>query len=272
MAATNSLGTSDFDPADPFKRYNGDFILLRYTDSGVIDSSFGVNGMITTDFIGLQDNPNDMAVQQDGKVVLCGRTSDSTRYRMGLCRYNFNILPVHLLTFTAKLQQDKVNLNWKVENEVSFDRYEVERSTNGKEFSKIGTVKAVNAKEYSLIDPLNEKQETRNLYYRLKMMDKDGKFTYSPVRSVNNTRSFYVSVYPNPAKDKLQLQIESDKKETLQVQVVSQDGKVLLSNELTIQQGNSVQALNISALSAGHYFLRVTSVDKEKSVVKFEKM
>jgi uncharacterized repeat protein (TIGR01451 family) len=177
-------------------------------------------------------------------------------------------LPVRLLAFIAKREGRKNLLQWNTSNEVDVDRFEIERSTDGREFSHIGKVKA-GASKYDFIDhsPVNSHN-----YYRLKMLDKDGRFVYSPVRMINNAGSFYVNIYPNPAKDKLQLQIESEKKAELNVQVVTISGKVISSRQIVAQQGTSVQAIPVHHLQAGSYFLRVTGSGKEQVVVKLEKL
>ncbi len=271
VAGTNSLGGGVI-PNLPANGYRGDFVLLRYNSDGTIDSSFGVQGIITTDF-GLQDNAASLAVQSDGKVILAGRVSDSTKYNIGLARYSFNALPLHLLTFTAKRVNTSNLLTWSTAQEINTDRFEIERSSNSREFSKIGVVSSVSAigstHKYSFTDysPLTT---AHSLYYRLKMLDKDGQFTYSPIRQINiNHSTFNIALFPNPAKDNMQLQIESDKQKTINLQVVSQDGKIVLSKDVTVQQGVSLQNINISKLASGHYFLKVIG---ETIVLKFEKL
>ena len=126
-----------------------------------------------------------------------------------------------------------------------------------------------NGSDYNFIDesPL----KTIN-YYRLKMVDRDGSFTYSPVRTVNNSGNFYVSLYPNPAKVKVQVQVESEKRMDLQVQVLSMDGKVMLLDKWTVSEGTATKSINIASLAEGSYYLKVSSGDKEQSVMKFEKL
>ena len=158
-------------------------------------------------------------------------------------------------------------LNWISANEVNVDRFEIERSLNGRDFGMIGKIKA-GMSNYSFTD--NNPLKATN-YYRLKMVDKDAQFTYSTVRMLNNSGSFYVSIYPNPAKDNLQVQIDSDKKTTLQLQVLSADGKVLLSNNTTATEGSILRSINIGALAKGSYFLKATTADKNEQLVKFEK-
>ena len=275
IAAGNYIGNPSF-PGDPTINYRGNFVLLQYNNKGTLDSTFGINGIITNDF-GLQDDPFSMVIQADGKIILSGRISDSSNYKIGLVRYGFNALPLHLLTFTAHKQGNTNLLQWQTAQEINVDHFIVERSSNpnttvggtsGREFSTIGKVKA-GSTNYSFTD--NNPLKATN-YYRLKMVDKDGQYTYSPIRSINNSGTFSVSIYPNPAKDNLQIQIESDKPTTLQLQIISQEGKVLLSHNTTATAGSILRSINISALAKGSYFLRATSTENQENNVKFEKL
>ncbi len=182
-------------------------------------------------------------------------------------------LPLKLLSFTAKKEGRTNLLNWSTVNEINVDHFDVERSANGREFTKIGATKATNyaplTAHYTFTDfsPL-----TSSNYYRLKMMDKDGQSTYSPVRLVSNNSNYIVSVYPNPAKDNLQIQIESEMRGQLQIVVLSGDGKVVLSSSFTANEGSNLQSMNISTLPKGSYFLKIISASgKEEQVMKFEK-
>lgn len=179
------------------------------------------------------------------------------------------VLPLRLLSFTAQKDGNVTSLHWSTVSEVNVDRFEVQRSASGREYQTMGNgkLRMENGKhEYSYIDnaPL-----ARN-YYRLKMIDRDGSFTYSPVRVISNSGGLSVSVYPNPLKDRLQAVIESDKKATLQIQIIGQDGKVVLSTMWSVNEGSSAKTINISALQSGSYFLRVGG--EEQRVVKFEKL
>ena len=187
-----------------------------------------------------------------------------------------DVLPLKLLTFTAKKEGKTNHLQWSTSNEVNVDRFEVERSNDAREYVRMQNVKCKmqNGSSYDFIDhsPL-----TTHNYYRLKMVDKDGRFEYSPVRVISNNSSFYVSAHPNPVKDILQVEIVSDKKAALQMQIISQDGKVLMSELWNPPSGGRGAALNVSALQSGSYFLRVTSLNppsggRGAAVVKFAKL
>jgi hypothetical protein len=108
-------------------------------------------------------------------------------------------LPLNLLSFEAVKQNKQVLLQWITENELNSDKYIVERSADGIQYSNIGLVPAFNSSStnnYRFIDlqPLPGFN-----FYRLKMMDKDGSFRNSPVRRINfDNAGDDISLYPNP--------------------------------------------------------------------------
>ncbi len=248
--------------------YSGDVVLLRYTSTGTVDSSFGINGMIRNDF-NLQDEAWCSAVQSDGKLIIGGYTSaDSSRYNMLLARYNFNVLPLSLLSFTATQQQSTNLLQWKTTNEINVDRFDIQRSANGKDFTTIGNVRA-GLNNYYFTD---EQPIANTNYYRLKMIDKDGRYSFSPVRMVSVSNDVVFSIYPNPASDKLHVQIISKKKSLAQIEVLTLDGKIISTTNWDINEGTSIKTLSTAALHSGSYLLKITTNNKKIEVMKFEKL
>jgi hypothetical protein len=167
-------------------------------------------------------------------------------------------LPVSLLSFTATKEGNKNLLQWTTGQEVNSSYFRVERSSDGVNFTGIGQVGAAGnssvAKNYSLVDakPVNGTN-----YYRLKMVDKDGEFSYSEIRTINEVVSFGVSIYPNPVQNSLNLNISSDKAETVQVEVLDNGGKVVATQEVEVAAGASTQGINVSGLSGGVYYVSV---------------
>jgi uncharacterized delta-60 repeat protein len=115
-------------------------------------------------------------------------------------------LPVELVAFTAVAKGTNVQLNWRTASEKNSARFEVERSLDGQEFTKIGELAGQDSKasptDYSYLDPLSllpAYPPTR--YYRLRQVDLDGTASYSPVRAVTFPHSSIPSFtfYPNPA-------------------------------------------------------------------------
>jgi hypothetical protein len=111
-------------------------------------------------------------------------------------------LPVELIRFTAEKNGGNISLNWATSSEINNAGFEVQRSADGVEFSAIGYVKGngttQNLNSYSFIDetPLNGVN-----YYRLKQIDFNGTFEYSPVVAEQHTPALIISAYPNPARE-----------------------------------------------------------------------
>lgn len=162
-------------------------------------------------------------------------------------------LPLQLISFTGKAQ-GKINLlSWitaYVDNTTDFD---IERSTNGKVFAKIGSVAAVdNARQhaYTFTDhqPLAD-----NNYYRLKVKDQNGKSIYSNIVRLSSvaTAGYFVALYPNPAKNKLNISISGTITKEAEISIKDITGKTIKT--MTVR-GNDL-TINISGLSAGPYTL-----------------
>jgi len=160
------------------------------------------------------------------------------------------VLPVRLLDFTAKPQNNNALLQWLVDNELNVDYYSIEFGKDGRTFTAIGNVAAtaIHAieKRYSFVHTgtVNGKN-----YYRIKMIDKDGKYRYSPVRIViigNNK----VLVYPNPFHT--QLNVATGNTGVATVKLSDINGKLLLQQTFTINT-----TLNLNRLATGMYIVQV---------------
>ena len=113
-------------------------------------------------------------------------------------------LPVELSAFTATAEgSSAVRLAWATASEKNSAAFEVERSPNGREFSGLGTVAAAGSsnapRSYGFVDA--KLPGAALLYYRLKLVDADGSFSYSPVRSVaqGGKAGAGLALFPNPS-------------------------------------------------------------------------
>ncbi len=176
-------------------------------------------------------------------------------------------LTLELLSFSAGLDNGKASLWWSTSNEINASHFEIERSTDAATFINIGSMAAkntVNINSYSFIDG----SITDKSYYRLKMVDKDGKYTYSGIVMVNKKTLQSISIYPNPVKDKLVLNHAVADANTT-VTITSLDGRNIAAGKL--QAGATSTSMNVNNIVAkGVYLLVVTSVN-EKAVIKFIK-
>lgn len=172
-------------------------------------------------------------------------------------------LPVKLIGFSAKIENGKSKLVWQTASEINAMGFDIEKSTNGKEFSKIGFVKAQNKGgfQYQFID---NQTGLNTQYYRLKMIDIDHKFEYSAIKSVQLNDVFEVSVYPNPATDFLEIACISEG--ISDIELMNMAGQKMLTATKTDSK------IDISHLPTGLYYLKIKTksgkIDLKKIVKK----
>ncbi|MEO8861263.1 MAG: LamG-like jellyroll fold domain-containing protein [Ginsengibacter sp.] len=179
-------------------------------------------------------------------------TGQSTEYILGVTS---GTLPVSLINFAAYKQNATVKLSWQSQNEISFSRYDVEKSKDGISFTSIGTVNALHGSltnTYSLID--NAPAHGYN-FYRLKQINADGQFTYSKIIKVDFSKQLLVTITPNPARDYLNFNTSDLIKE---IRLLGLDGKVI--NKWTNISG--ITTLNISNLAAGVYIVKMITANE----------
>jgi ELWxxDGT repeat protein len=183
-------------------------------------------------------------------------------------------LPVSLLSFGALLNSKDVDLSWTTVTEINTKDFVVQRSPDAVRFSNIGTVNAAGNSagkvNYTFIDAGAFNAGVNTLYYRLQMVDKDGKFSYSKVASVQMLPDGRLAVvYPNPVKDKLFV-VSNNALSSAVIKVTDQSGKVVLMQQLENVPGGTKNTINVSALGSGVYYLQLIS-NSNKQTTKFIK-
>ncbi|MBC6989354.1 T9SS type A sorting domain-containing protein [Hymenobacter sp. BT491] len=161
-------------------------------------------------------------------------------------------LPVELVSFTAKLRNHRVDLNWVTAMEKNNKGFEVQRSQDGKTFSTIlfkeGHGNSSNKITYTAVD---QEPLFGTSYYRLNQIDADGKSTLSSVVSVTNGGSGEVSLYPNPAHDVVNIRLAGST-EGVTVRISDLTGRAVRRQVLSADG-----QLNISDLQAGTYIVTI---------------
>ena len=168
------------------------------------------------------------------------------------------ILPLSLTTFKAFKNNADVMLTWNTQNEQNVSRYSVERSNNGSSFTEIGTVNARNQLNdiYNYPDMISQLavRPTGYLYYRLKMIDIDGNYKYSPVARISLSGNNVITIGPNPFTDHLFVYSSAEIK---RVTLFDMSGKQLFST--TSVSGNKI---NINQpLAGGTYLARIETAE-----------
>lgn len=176
-------------------------------------------------------------------------------------------LPVKLTAFNGKKAGTVVNLGWTTHTEENSDRFTVERSLDNNNFISIGEVNASGnttlVKTYGFTDA---KPAAGVNYYRLKMTDKDGTYTYSPVVMIQMRESTSAaSLFPNPCSNNLVISHPSAK--NAQVVIYSASGVVV--NRISAANTSQTSVL-VQNLTKGIYYA-VWQNDKDKIGLSFVK-
>lgn len=244
--------------------------LARFNSNGVIDNTFGNNGTIITTQFGDSVTCRSAALQPDGKIIIGGyqlvKLDTSVLYYTDsfvVIRYQSNaVLPVTYLNFSAAKQQQTVLLSWQTANEINNNYFSLERSS-GNSFSELNKINSNDKHAYLYID-IKPFQGAN--HYRLKQVDKDGKFSYSHIVSVVFDDANRFVIYPNPVNNVLNIKgLNTYGK----YQFIINDVKGNAVAETSISN-TSVYTWNIQTLSKGFYNLKIISGDNI-STVKFVK-
>ena len=183
-------------------------------------------------------------------------------------------LPLELISFKGTLLQDNAAfLHWETSNENNTSHFVVERSIDGQNFEKIGTVAASGntngTVKYSYTDNDAAKQSSEIVYYRLRLVDKDTKYSYSKiVNLLINQSSFPVVVYPNPVNDVLNLRISLASTQHIHIQVTDMQGRVLYRRTKLVRNGADEININTKSWPAQSYSIIVTDSNNKILVTK----
>jgi PKD repeat protein len=164
-------------------------------------------------------------------------------------------LPLNLLSFTAVKENKDAALQWTTANEVNVAYFDIERSWNGAVFSAIARKAAQNglSNSYALKDLLGNiaNRPSNTTFYRLKMVDKDGKYRYSNIEVLKwaDLQNSKVSITPNPFNNYIQV---TTLLKISQVQLIDNSGHVLASSA-SLNSGR----FNVPAVPTGMYYLRI---------------
>lgn len=165
-------------------------------------------------------------------------------------------LPVILSRFYIVCSGTETELNWQTAQEANSDHFEVEYSLDGVSWTSIGAL-AAKGNSNILTDYAFTDSDNRGKYYRLKMVDKDGKFSYSNVLASNcgSTRPVF-NIYPNPCTDKITIQLPvTNNNNVIRIRDIS--GRTIYQE--TIKPGNNRFTINVSTFAKGMYLLECHS-------------
>lgn len=214
------------------------------------------------------ENKNNFTMRVGGHSV--GQQGAADRmYSFWFKTFNFeapvsSTLPVKLSAFNAKKNDTKVQLDWTTSMEKNVSHFVVQRSVDGSEYTDIGMIftdgDSDAGRNYQFADNVKNFSK-QTLYYRLKMVDLDAKFEYSPVRVImmgSQKETLTVLAYPNPVVDNLRITLPGswqDNKVT--IELVNTNGQMV--KRLTNNRAGQTETVDMRDLAVGLYVVRVSN-------------
>lgn len=172
-------------------------------------------------------------------------------------------LPVTLKSFNTKLVSSKVVLDWACSSEVNFSHFVVERSTDGKNYHEVTMIfNDTHTVDYTYTYSENVNENASGLYYyRLKMVDNDGKFEYSQIRIVKLNQKgsqVAISTYPNPVSSELRITIPSHwQNQPVSYDMITVSG-VVVKHKMN-ERASQTETMQVNDVKSGTYIIRLKS-------------
>ncbi len=191
--------------------------------------------------------------------IVLGFTDASSNY-ISILRQTGTTLPISLNAFFVKYQNNSVLLSWQSKSEIKAKHFEIERSINGSSFDKIANIEAKGlAADYSYTDIHLPKVNT--IYYRLRMVDKDDKFSFSEIRNIHlKQQTANVQLYPNPVSNgNLNIDLMEDVGSKINYTITTVDGKLVQQGFITNQQAT----ISVQNLAKGIYIIKFKEKQKQ---------
>jgi SdrD B-like domain/Secretion system C-terminal sorting domain len=174
------------------------------------------------------------------------------------------VLPVKLYSFTANLNNNKVDLKWVTASEINASHFIVEKSTDGVNYNEAGVVFAngssTDKTNYSLSDNVNTGQ-AGVFYYRLRSIDIDGKSEISEIRIIRISKqkenNISIVTYPNPVSNEIRITIPANwQNKKVVYELYNAAGKV--AKRIETAGSSQTETMNVNSLLPGLYIVRVS--------------
>jgi len=188
--------------------------------------------------------------------------------------------PIELVSFYAsKYDNSSSLLKWKGQNQINFDRFELQRSYDSQKWEHVINIKDKqndkDLKKYSYIDKnIYDGKEKTVIYYRLKMIDRDDQYKYSKIESIlflPYIKQIEIEVFPNPSSKVVFFKLTGTKTNSnLNIMIFDNKGKLVLSkSEKYNSNKNLLLDKNSMKLDNGIYNLIITDENNSKYYTNF---
>ncbi len=189
-----------------------------------------------------------------------------------------NPLPVTLIHFSGKKQNQNVSLSWATAIEINCKHFEIQKSFNGIDFETIETINAngnsLSIRQYNAVDfSANNNDNIKIIYYRLKIVDYDNRTEFSQILTIDYSEfsELIPVIYPNPIKsEKVYLKIPLKTTNDINIVVTDVLGETVFEITLPSVDNEIYELSELNELKSGIYFINFSLMDK-LNIIKFIK-
>ncbi len=181
----------------------------------------------------------------------------------GNTSYSCSALPVELIRFDAVAIDKAIELEWQSANEVGFSGYELQRSTNARDYTKLIWTPGQGGAEYKHLD--TDVRPGVTYYYRLKLLDQDGSFEFSTIESAlvqGAVENQELELSPNPAKGYFIAKFNCFESGKVVLEVFGELGQLAYKQGYDSREGENKLMVSTGKFNDGTYVVKLTTEDR----------
>ena len=188
-----------------------------------------------------------------------GFAAASLRFSPGQYNVSGAALPVVLSSFTAEAQGRATDVAWTTASEAMNSHFEIQHSVDNRNFTTLEKITGAGDSAIEIAYDYTHKTPAQGVnYYRLQQFDFDGQSSYSRVVSVRFGAAAGMPIlFPNPVSEILTVSFDKELSAEATAEVINQSGSVVLRS--VFAEKSLTQEVNLTALPAGIYFLRIVN-------------
>jgi hypothetical protein len=257
-----NIGSSAINPARSVNRYwtlsNSGIIFNSYNAAftfvpGDLDSGTDPSGFYIAKYDGSWTYPN-MGTKSETSTQITGVTSFSD-FQSG--HFTLAVVPVKMVSFTAEAKQGSAILSWTTANEQMVDHFEIQRSTDGSNFFKIG-LEAASNKVQGDRNQFEDRSFSNDAYYRIKTIDLNGNYSYSKILFIKNQVLQTALLVQNSGKNGLVVLNKSAQTGSFRYRLFNMNGSQVVNGNISIS-ANSTTAIPVTGLTQGVYIIELSN-------------
>jgi len=250
------------------------YALIGNADGVVFSSDNGNTWSLKNE--GMDPYPN-LAVEgftRDNQYVYAGPFHNGV-WRRPISNLLFGALPVKIMEFRGEYKDGITNLKWKTLTEQNTSYFEIQRSQNGNDFYAIGSVNAAGNSNSVLQYLFDDRSPQPGInFYRLKIIDLDGKNEYSNIISIQTgNKDNIITVFPNPVTNKIiSFQLNNISRGTYNIELYNSAGQTVYRTSINYSGGLLTQSFQLpETITEGLYTIHINSggvMFKQKIIVR----